>query len=112
MEPAFHRLFSVYAIMSVEGLLLGAAMDSLITPLFASVATILFAGMVRAVLHDVWGIGTAPDIRFGDDVPDNLEPSTRRQRLTFGYPVMVFVIIAIYMIAWTERAAFMKAWIG
>lgn len=81
-------------------------MEWLFGSVFAALSSVFFVLLIKGILADVYGIGSAPRIRVnsGSD-PDDPQPSTIRERAYVAYPVLLVVAVIFGGIAWMAFTA-------
>jgi len=76
-------------------------MESLFGFVFGGFSTVFFVLLIKGILADAYGIGSAPKIRVnaGSD-PNDPQPSTVRERAYVAYPVMFVIAVVFGGVAW------------
>jgi len=81
-------------------------MEWLFGSVFAALSSVFLVLLIKGILADVYGIGSAPRIgvNSGSD-PDDPQPSTIRERAYVAYPVLLVVAVIFGGIAWMAFTA-------
>jgi len=81
-------------------------MGSLFGFVFGAFSALFVVLLIKGVIADAYGIGSAPKIRVsaGSD-PDDPQPSTVRERAYIAYPVMAVIATLFGIVAWAAFTA-------
>lgn len=66
---------------------------------FGGFSALFFALLIKGVLADAYGIGTAPKITIREGLPDD-PGATVRERAYIAYPVMFVIAVLFGGVAW------------
>lgn len=74
-------------------------MGSLFGLVFGGFSALFLALLIKGILADAYGIGSAPKITIRESLPDD-PGATARERSHFAYPIMFVIAVVFGVVAW------------
>lgn len=66
---------------------------------FGGFSALFFVLLIKGILADAYGVGTAPKITIREGLPDDAG-ATVRERAYIAYPVMFVIAVVFGVVAW------------